>query len=117
MDEIVDNFAALMAGEGARGQFDGIYDPALTDLALTISADAGMRLSADQLKVLNQYIDGIPAGPNPRKQRAEERLAGLIAKQAAGQTKVTEEDLRAEAQEFFPVGPKSRSAKKKNKTN
>lgn len=119
MDEIVDNFAALMAGEGARGQFDGIYDPALTDLALTISADAGMRLSADQLKVLNQYIDGIPAGPNPRKQRAEERLAGLIAKQAAGQTKVTEEDLRAEAQEFFPVGPKSRSAKKEkqNKLN
>ena len=121
MDELVDNYAAIMAGEGARGQFEGIYDPALTDLALTISADAGMRLSADQLKVLNQYIDGIPGGPNPRKQRAEERLAGLIAKQAAGQTKVTEEDLRAEAQKLFPVSKssfrKSGSQKRKDKAN
>ena len=120
-DEIVDEVAAVMQGEGARGEYDGLYDPDFVDFILTVSSDAGMRFSADQLKVLNQYIDGIPAGPNPRKQRAEERLAGLIAKQEAGKTRITEEDLQAEAQVLYPVGGtgyrKSNREKQKDKQN
>ena len=119
MEELTDAVAVFLFGEEARGMYDGLGDPDFIDRALSLDADATATMGANQLSVLNLYLDGVPAGPNPRKQRAEERLAGLRAKQEAGQTKVTEEDIRAEAQEFFPVGPKSRSAKKEkqNKLN
>lgn len=119
MEELTDAVAVFLFGEEARGMYDGLGDPDFIDRALSLDADATATMGANQLSVLNLYLDGVPAGPNPRKQRAEERLAGLRAKQEAGQTKVTEEDIRAEAQELFPVGPKSRSAKKtkQNKLN
>ena len=119
MKELTDAVAVFLFGEEARGMYDGLGDPDFIDRALSLDADATATMGANQLSVLNLYLDGVPAGPNPRKQRAEERLAGLRAKQEAGQTKVTEEDIRAEAQELFPVGPKSRSYKKEkqNKLN
>lgn len=121
MEELTDAVAVFLFGEEAKGMYDGLADPDFIDRALSLDADATATMGANQLAVLNLYLDGVPAGPNPRKQKAEERLAGLIAKQEAGQTKVTEEDIRAEAQALFPVSGsgfrKSGSQKRKDKAN
>jgi len=101
--EITDEVAVFLYGEEARGLYEGLGDPAFIDRVLADDAEATKKFSASQLTVLNQYLDGIPAGPNPRRATIERKLAGLRAARDSGETSFSERDLQAEADIFYPI--------------
>ena len=101
-----------LVGEAEADQYSGPYDPALIQRVAGMDQQARQLLSQNDLRILDQYLQGIPEGQaNPEYARIQSEIAGLKAGDSVGKT-FTEEDLNKEALELYPV-PRGRQSDNK----